>query len=139
MEEHLDLDEDNCEKIEVREYCNDDIEGVTVIDHNGDILPKIEEMSTEEITDYITDEILLNEGSIDNMIATKQSDETYQEFEDRVYTEALDLVNSTIEEIEEANEFDFSAYGGNPEVDWYDEARDEAVQRVIAWMHGEDE
>ena len=129
-EKHLDGDRE----IEIHEYCNDDIEDVTLIDSDGDIIPKIEDLSDEEIADYITDEILLNAGSIDNLHATRQSDETEDQFKDRVYGEALDLINDTIAEIEDANDFDFSSFGGNPDVEWYDEARELAMQTVMDWM-----
>ena len=129
-EKHLDGDRE----IEIHEYCNDDIEDVTLIDSDGDVIPKIEDLSDEEIADLITDEILLNAGSIDNLHATRQSDETEDQFKDRVYGEALDLINDTIAEIEDANDFDFSSFGGNPDVEWYDEARELAMQTVMDWM-----
>jgi hypothetical protein len=133
MDAHLDC-EAHDEEFEVREYCNDDIEGVTLIDSDGDIIPKIEDLSDEDIADLITDEILLDAGSIDNLHATRQSDETEDQFKDRVYGEALDLINNTIGCIEEDNEFDFSSFGGNPDVEWYDEARELALETVMGWM-----
>lgn len=132
MEWHL--DEEGNDDIEIREYCNDDIEGVTLIDYNGDIIPKIEDLPDEEIADLITDQILLDAGSIDNLHATRQSDETEDQFKDRVYGEALDLINDTIAFIEEDNEYDFSSFGGNPDVEWYDEARELAMETVMGWM-----
>jgi hypothetical protein len=132
MEWHL--DEEGNDDIDIREYCNDDIEGVTLIDYNGDIIPKIEDLSDEEIADMITDRILLDAGSIDNLHATRQSDETEDQFKDRVYGEALDLINDTIGCIEEDNEYDFSSFGGNPDVEWYDEAREDALWTVMNWM-----
>lgn len=133
MDAHLDC-EAHDEEFEVREYCNDDIEGVTLIDYNGDIIPKIEDLSDEDIADMITDRILLDAGSIDNLHATRQSDETEDQFKDRVYGEALDLINDTIGCIEEDNEFDFSSFGGNPDVEWYDEALELALVTVMDWM-----
>ena len=129
-EKHLDGDRE----IEIHEYCNDDIEDVTLIDSDGDIIPKIEDLSDEDIADMITDQILLDAGSIDNLHATRQSDETEDQFKDRVYDEALDLVNDTIGFIEGDNEYDFSSYGGNPDVEWYDEAREDALWTVMNWM-----
>ena len=118
----------------IHEYCNDDIEDVTLIDANGDIIPKIEDVPTDGIVNMLGDEVLLNAGSIDNLHATRQSDETEEQFKDRVYGEALDEVNAAICSIEERNEYDFSSYGGNPDVEWYDEARDDAVRDVMNWM-----
>ena len=133
MDMHLDC-EAHDEEFEIREYCNDDIEGVTLIDAYGDIIPKIEDLSDEDIADMITDQILLDAGSIDNLHATRQSDETEDQFKDRVYDEALDLVNDTIGFIEGDNEYDFSSFGGNPDVEWYDEARELALETVMGWM-----
>ena len=118
----------------IHEYCDDDIEGVTIIDEYGDVIPKIEDMSDEEMEDLLADEVLIMAGSIDNLHATRQSDETEDQFKDRVYGDALDDVNAAIESIEESGDFDFSSYGGNPDVEWYDEARDGAVRIVMSWM-----
>lgn len=119
---------------DIHEYCNDDIDGVTIIDEYGIVIPKIEDLSDEEIEDLLTDEVLLMAGSIDNLHATRQSDETEDQFKDRVYGDALDDVNAAIESIEESGDYDFSSYGGNPDTEWYDEARDEAVRTVMNWM-----
>lgn len=118
----------------IHEYCDDDIEGVTIIDEYGDVIPKIEDLSDEEMEDLLADEVLIMAGSIDNLHATRQSDETEDQFKDRVYSDALDDVNAAIESIEESGDFDFSSYGGNPDVEWYDGARDEAVRTVMNWM-----
>ena len=118
----------------IHEYCDDDIEDVTIIDEYGVVIPKIEDLSDEEIEDILTDEVLFAAGSIDNLHATRQSDETEDQFKDRVYSDALDEVNAAIESIEEAGDYDFSSYGGNPDVEWYDGARDEAVRTVCQWM-----
>lgn len=118
----------------IHEYHNNDIEDVTLLDENGDVIPKIEEYSVEEITELLTDEVLFSAGSIDNLVQVPQDGETKEQFMDRVYGLALDEVNSAITGIEEANEYDFSSYAGNPDVEWYDEARDEAVRQVMRWM-----
>lgn len=118
----------------IHEYCNDDIEDVTLIDANGDIIPKIEDLDDETIEQMLVDEVLLFAGSIDNLHATRQSDETHDQFMDRVHGEAMDDVNSAICSIEESNEFDFSSYGGNPDTEWYDEARDNAVATIVGYM-----
>ena len=118
----------------IHEYCDDEIEDVTLIDANGNVIPKIEALSDEEIEDLLTDQVLLTAGSIDNLHATRQSDETEDQFKDRVYTEALDQVNAAIESIEKSGDYDFSSYCNNPDTEWYDEARDEAVRTVMGWM-----
>ena len=133
VEKHLDSDAYEGD-FEIREYCNDDLQDVELIDRNGDVIPKIESLSDSEIADEITDSILLDMGSIDNMHATRQSDESEDEFKNRVYDEALDMVNDAVSFMEDDNVYDFSSYGGNPDVDWYDEARDIAVRTVMGWM-----
>lgn len=141
MDMHLDC-EAHDEEFEIREYCDDEIEDVTLIDANGDVIPKIEDLSTEEIEDLLTDEVLVMTGSIDNRLsvsldnlhATRQSDETEDQFKDRVYGKALDAVNAAIESIEKSGDYDFSSYCNNPDTEWYAEARDEAVRTVMCWM-----
>ena len=124
----------NPDEFVIHEYCNDDIEDVTLIDEDGSVIPKIENFSDDEIKDMLTDQVLFAAGSIDNLIQTRQAFETIDQFKDRVETLAQDEVEAAICAIEEANEYDFSAYGGNPDVEWYDEARDEAVRVVMRWM-----
>lgn len=114
----------------IHEYCNDDIEDVTLIDEDGNVIPKIEDFTDDEIEDMLTDEVRLN----DNLTVEHQDGETEDQYMDRVYGLALDKVNGAICAIEEANEYDFSFYGGNPDSEWYDEARDEAVKTVVRWM-----
>ena len=48
-------------------------------------------------------------------------------------------MNDAIVAIEESGDYDFSSCGGNPDIEWYDEARDEAVRHVIRWMTDTDE
>lgn len=133
MEMHLDADEKS-ETIEIREYANDDIEGVVMIDSSGNPTMKIEEVPTDGISNLICDEVLHNVYSLNDLYTPKMENETQQAYEDRVYTKANDLVNQAIELIEEENDYDFSSYGGNPDVDWYDEARFDAVQTVLRWV-----
>lgn len=120
-------------------YCNDDIEGVTLLDEDGNIVPKIESLDDDEIEDIITDEVLFNAGSIDNLIQVRQSGEDMVKYVDRVYGLALDEVNDAITNIEEQNDYDFSSYFGNPDTEWYDAARDAAVERVMSWMTDEND
>ena len=123
---------------EIHEYCNDDIEGVTLIDEYGDEIGKIEDLSDEELLDYITDEVTNSAGSIDNLRRLQQPGESDDAYMDRLYGEAHDEVMSAISKMEQDNEFDFSSYGGNPDTEWYDEVRDDAVAQVIRWMKGEE-
>ena len=131
------LDEEGNEDIDLREYCNDDLADVELLDGNGNPLPKIESLSDAAIASMICDRIVWDAGSIDNLRSLKQADETEDEYNDRLYGEALDLINETIGCIEEEQEYDFTSYGGNPETEWYDEAREIAIFAVIRWMRGD--
>lgn len=121
---------------EIHEYTDDDIEEVTLIDADGDVIPRIEEFGDDDIEDLITDIILGYAGSMDNLEVLKQPNETWDEFKDRVYGDALDMVNDAISEIEESGDYNFQAYAGCPDVEWYDEAREGAVFQVMRWMLG---
>ena len=123
------------------EYSDDDIEDVTLIDQNGDIIPRIEEVPEDRIVNMLADEVLFNAGtgSLDNVVILKQDDETQQEYEDRVYQKALDAVNDEIVYIEENGKYNFQSYCGTPDVEWYDKARLLAVKNVLRWMSPEPE
>lgn len=127
----------NPDEFVIHEYCNDDIEGVTLIDEDGNVIPKIEDFTVDEIEEMITDEVLFSAGSIDSLIQVRQPGESRNQFMVRVQELAKDEVNAAICAIEEANEYDFSSYGGNPDTEWYDEAHNEAVKTVMHWMREE--
>ena len=118
----------------IYEYQDDDIEDVTLIDRNDDVIPRIEVLEEDGLVNLIGDEVLFNAGSMDNLRTMRQDDETQQEYEDRIYEEAMDYVNDAIVSIEESGEYNFQSYCGTPDVEWYDEARDWAVKDVLAWM-----
>lgn len=111
---------------------------MTIIDEYGIAIPKIEELPDTEIEDLLTDEVVYAAGSIDNLQTEvrKRLDEDSILDLDRVYGDALDKVNAAIETIEQSGDYDFSGYGGSPDTEWYDEARDEAVKTVMKWMLG---
>ena len=121
----------------INEYHDDDIEEVTLIDRNSDVLERIEDLEEDGLVNLIGDEVLFNAGSMDSLRTVKQDDETQQEYEDRVHTKALDLVNAAIVSLEESGDYNFQSYCGTPEVEWYDKARDWAVKDVLGWITGE--
>lgn len=122
----------------INEYQDDDIEEVTIIDCDNDggerILDRIEDLDDDEIADRIEDTVIWNAGSIDNLHTCKQDDETQQEYEDRIYTWALDLIHDAISEIEENNDYNFQSYAGTPETEWYDEARGMVLDTILSYM-----
>lgn len=120
------------EQFEICEFCNDDIEGVTIIDEYGDTVDKIEDCSDFEVTAAITDEITFipHEGD-------RKDGEDEDAYNDRLYGIAHDKVMNAIGSVETKNEYDFSSYGGNPDTEWYDEVRDEIVRMVVLRLRGE--
>ena len=138
-EEWLRIHNYNPGEFAIIEYHDEDIEEVTLIDHNGDIIPKIEDFSDDEVKDMLTDEVLFAAGSIDNLKEERQDDETKGQYMKRVYAAARDEVNDAIVSIEESGEYNFQSYCGTPDVEWYDKAIDEAVKTVFHWMTGTDE
>ena len=117
------------------EYKNDDIEEPRILDYNGDVIMPIEEVPVDGIVNMLGDEVFIHNG---DLTRTRNEGETEDQYKERIYTEALDLVNAAICSIEEENAYNFAGYWGSPDVDWYDEARDEAVQDVMKWMMEED-
>lgn len=128
----------NPQDFDIIAYSDDDIEDVVLIDSDGKYYQRIEDIPDDDLIDLITDEVMMSHGSIDNLRVLQQSDETDDAYKDRVYGEALDLVNEAIVSIEEDNEFNFASYAGTPETEWYDEARDDAVLQVTRWLLGEE-
>ena len=119
------------------EYMNDDIEDVRLLDENGNVIMPIEEVPVDGIINMLGDEVIRNAGSIENLRRLKQDNETEDEYKDRIYGDALDLVNDAVCTIEEANNYNFAGYWASPDIDWFDEARDDAVKDVMRWMMGE--
>lgn len=127
----------NPDDFTIEEYQDDDIEEVTIIDYDNDggerILDRIEDLTDDEITDRIIDTVLWHHGA-DNLRVHRGDDESEQDFEDRIYTWALEMVHDAISEIEENNDYNFQTYAGTQGTEWYDEARDVAVQEILAMM-----
>lgn len=136
-EEHLDLCPEN-QDIEIREYCNDDIADVEIIDWQENPLQKIEDLSDDEIKDLILETVEHN-NNFEAIRMTKGENETDDQFNDRVHGEADNIVMQAIGIIEESEEYDFSSYGGNPYTEWYDEARHGAILTVTRKLLGQEE
>ena len=106
------------------------------------ILPDTVDVSEgQAITDelrmqaLIGDEVLYDVvGGMNKLKTKRQNGETQQEYEDRIYTEALNRVNDAIVYIEESGAYNFQSYCGTPDVEWYDNVRDWVVEDVMAWM-----
>ena len=123
----------------IRKYQDDDIEDVTILDYRGEIVDRVEDVLDDELADHIIDIVIMNAGSMDNLKTLKQDDESEQEYEDRVYTDALEMVHDAITEIEEEGDFNFQSYIGTPEEEWYDEAREIALIEIMGYMTGDEE
>jgi hypothetical protein len=123
----------------IAEYHNDDIEEPTFIDEYGDKYEKIEDVDDDTLLDLIVDRVVLDAGGVDNLPLTRQNQETDQEREDRLYTEAHSAVMNAIGSIENDDEFDFSAYwdcNSDGEA-WYDSVREDAIRKVLGLMTGQ--
>lgn len=122
---------------DILEYQDDEIENPTFIDACGDTITKIEDI---DIYEEILSEVIWNAGSEGNLKTCKQDDETQQEYEDRVWEEAHDLVMDAIVSIEEDDFYDFSTYWDEGDgVAWYDEVREDVIREVVRIMTDETE
>lgn len=83
----------------------------------------------DHTTDMIIDEIIFNAGSIDNLHIAKQEDETQQEYEDRIYTEAHSLFMETAEDLGFVNLDDED---NAP----YDRDRQDAIEDISKMLKG---
>jgi hypothetical protein len=127
----------NDEDFTIDEYENDEIEGVTIIDEYGDELERVEDIDDTDLAERIVD-VVMDIHGFDSMHPVKRSNETQQEYEDRIYTDALDMVNDAICRIESNFEYNLQSYAGSPEDEWYDTAREYAVQDILRLMTEED-
>ena len=123
------------------EYHDDDIEEPTFINEYGDELERIEDVSDEDLEDLIIDEVVLLNGSVDNLMGEniRQSWESDQEWEIRLWEIAHNEVMNAIDSIERSDEYDFSAYWDDGEPAWYDEVRENVIRRVCDIITGEEE
>ena len=133
-EEWLKENDYNAADFVIHEYQDDDIEDVTLIDRYGGVIPRIEELEEDGLVNLIGDEVLHSAGNVGDLKTARRAGETRQEYEVRVYREAMDHVNDAIVSIEESGEYNFQSYCGTPAVEWYDKARKWAVKDVMAWM-----
>lgn len=125
----------------IEEYHDDDIEEPTFIDEYGDQYEKIEDIPDDDLEQIIIDEIILLNGSVDNLMGEniRQSWESDQEWEDRLWETAHNEVMNAIDSIERSDEFDFSAYWDDGEPAWYDGVRENVIRRVCNIITGEEE
>jgi hypothetical protein len=123
----------------IKEYQDDDIEDITLLDSDGENIDRIEDLANDEIADRIVESVIWNAGSVENLRTLKQDDESDQEYQDRIYTEAMDEIMDAVEEIEAEKDYNFQSYAGTPDIDWYDEAREIALIEIMGYMTGEEE
>lgn len=85
-------------------------------------------------TDALYDELYIRAiGYAGNATWKQENGESEQDFEDRLYTAALDAVMDAVCEMEGEEEYDFSSYDDS-DVAWYDDVRDNVVQDIMAYM-----
>ena len=133
-----DYDEDDWEIVE---YSDDDIEEPTFINEYGGEYEKIEDIPDDELEELIIDEVILLNGSVDNLMGenVRQSRESKQHWENRLWETAHNEVMNAIDSIERSDEFDFSAYWDEGDAAWYDRVRETAIRRVCNIITGEEE
>lgn len=129
------------ENFNIAEYHDGDIEGLTFIDEYGDEYEKIVDFELDDLFDLIVDRVVLDAGSVDNLLLTRQDWETDQEWEDRLYTEAHDAVMNAVQGIEDDDEYDFSEFWdcNSDSVAWYDSVREDVIRKVLGLMTGEED
>lgn len=94
---------------------------------------KTTDLTMEQLADMIVNNALA-EGNI-TPIRERENNETEDFYEDRLYTEALDIANSAIARIEKNGIFtDTDDDEGEPA--WYDEARDLTLPRIMRMLEG---
>ncbi len=94
---------------------------------------KTTDLTIEQLADMIVSNALA-EGNI-TPLRERENEETEEFYEDRLYTEALDIVNDAIERIEKDGIFtDTADDEGEPA--WYDEAREVVLPRVMRMLEG---
>ena len=120
----------------IREYQDDDIEEITLLDSNGENIDRIEDLTDYEIADRLIDTVIWNAGSIENLRSLQQDGESDQEYQDRIYGDARDMIIDGVEEIEEEKDYNFRSYTGTPDVEWYDEAREMALRSIMNYISG---
>lgn len=120
----------------INEYQDDDIEDVVLLDSDGEVVDRIEYLTVVEIADLLLDTVIWGAGSIENLRSLKQDDESDQEYQDRIYTEAQDKLMDAVREIEEEKDYNFVSYIGTPDIDWYDEAREMALLSIVNYISG---
>ena len=106
---------------------------------------QISKLTAHKIAGVIVWNVIQAAGGQENLQKSRQDDETRDEYLDRLYGDALDLVNDAIVEMEKGDKYSFFGYDksemmtsgvNHGEPMWFDEARDEAVSRVVLIMEG---
>lgn len=93
---------------------------------------KTTDFSAIELADLIISRIL--SGEI--IPVDRETEDTGESYEDRLYSKALDLIHSTVTEIEKEGIFEDAAEEDDGGAAWYDEAIEEALPRVMRILQG---
>lgn len=94
---------------------------------------KTTDLSIQQLADMIVSNALA-EGNI-TPLRERENEETEEFYEDRLYTEALDIVNDAIERITKNGIFTDTADNAGEHA-WYDEAREAALPRIMRMLEG---
>ena len=124
----------NPDNFDIKEYKDNDIEEVTLLDENGDIIPRIEDFGDYALADEILGRIIKAHGGEENLRYKPQEGENRDIFMDRVYGDAMEFISDECVEMEKEGNYNFQLYCGNPYEEWYDEAREIAVNDLMEIM-----
>lgn len=124
----------NPDDFNIQEYTDNDIEEVTLLDENGDVIPRIEDFDEYYLADEIIDEVLEAYGPEDLLVRRPEDGEDRDTFLDRVYGEAMEYISEALVQMEKEGNYNFQLYCGNPDEEWYDEAREIAVNDLMTIM-----
>ena len=124
----------NPDDFNIKEYKDNDIEVVVLLDGLGEVIPRVEDLSEYFMADRILDNILAEHPDDNELIRKPEDGEDRTVFLDRVYGEAMELISGSIIQIEKEENYNFQLYCGNPDEEWYDEPREIAVNVLMHIM-----
>ena len=124
----------NPDDFNIKEYKDNDIEEVTLLDEEGCVIPRIENIGDYDLADIIVVRVIQVHGGEENLRYEPQKGEDRDIFLDRVYGDAMEFISDECVEMEKEGNYNFQLFCGNPDEEWYDEAREIAVYDLMHIM-----
>jgi len=126
----------NPDDFDIKEYHDNDIEDVVLLDENGYVIDRIEDMDEYYVADEVVERVTQRYGgelSLQEQYRRKEG-ESVNDHQDRVYGDAMEFISDVFVDMEKDGEYNFQSYVGNPDEEWYDEIREIAVQDLMEIM-----